>query len=62
MVHYSDKKGGETMEYKIKEQKHFEDMVRITIKILSELNEEDRHEIFNYIIYKYNDRNNEMED
>ena len=50
------------MEYKIKEQKHFEDMVRITIKILSELNEEDRHEIFNYIIYKYNDRNNEMED
>ncbi len=44
-------------EIKTAEQKRFEEMVQVAIKLLAALKEAERTEIFNYIIYKYNERN-----
>ena len=35
-------------------QKHFEEMAQVIFKILSELSEEERTHIFNFIIFTYN--------
>lgn len=42
-------------EYKTPEQKHFEEMAAIVVKLISELPEIDRKEIYNFILYKYNE-------
>ncbi len=45
------------MQYNIpmtKQQKEFEDMIQVFIKIMSELTEEERKRIFDFVIFTYN--------
>lgn len=39
---------------KTKEQKEFEELTQVLIKVLSELSHEERKHIFNYVVFMYN--------
>lgn len=44
------------MDIKTREQKKFEEFAGVILKILADLDERDRSEIFNIIVWKYNNR------
>lgn len=41
---------------KTKEQKQFEDISKVIIKLLSELSQEERKQVFDYVLYMYNNK------
>lgn len=42
------------IDIKTREQRKFEDFAMVILKLLAELDEKDRTEIFNMIVWKYN--------
>lgn len=44
------------IDIKTREQKEFEDFAMVILKLLAELDERDRTEIFNMIVWKHNNK------
>lgn len=47
---------GMNIDIKTREQKKFEDFAMVILKLLAELDERDRTEIFNMIVWKHNNK------